>query len=137
MLYLGFIILKPKVMKQMKKMLLVLLMVAPLAFVSCDKEDDKDPILGEWVYDLKVTINEVTTTNYNTWIFEEDNTGTYDESVNGDPTYNTTFTWSKDGDAYMVDFADEEKEDISVSIDEILGTTILVDGNDTLLAEKK
>ncbi len=121
----------------MKKMLLVLLMVVPLAFVSCDKEDDKDPILGEWVYDLKVTINEVTTTNYNTWFFAEDNTGTYDESVNGEPTYNATFTWSKEGAAYMVDFVDEEKEDISVSIDEILGTTILVDGNGTLLAEKK
>ncbi|MFO7938705.1 MAG: hypothetical protein R6U66_03040, partial [Bacteroidales bacterium] len=108
-------------MKVLKNLVFVLLLLAPIAFVSCEDEDDNDPILGEWVFDMTIEINGITTTYLNTWMFGDDGTGTYEESTNGDATLSTTFTWIKQAGMYQVEYADQELADVAVEITELMG----------------
>ena len=124
-------------MKVFKNLLFVLLLVTPIIFVSCEEEDDKDPIHGEWVFDMTIEMNGTSITYLNTWMFGSDGTGTYEESTNGDATFSTTFTWTKQAGMYQVEYADEELADVSVEITELMGQQMLQDSEQTIIARKK
>lgn len=124
-------------MKVLKDLLFVLLLVAPIAFVSCEDEDDNDPILGEWIFDMTIEMNGTSIEYLNTWMFGNDGTGTYEESTNGDATFSTTFTWTKEGGMYQIEYADQELADVAVEITELMGQQMLQDSEQTIIARKK
>ena len=114
----------------MKKLILFFALAATVAFTSCSKdEDDFDAIVGTWLSDSSNTTNEAQ------WVFKTDLSGEYKEMTNDELVLETTFTWMKSEDSYIVEFADDEGTD-TYTIGKVLGNTTLMEG-DNILAIKE
>ncbi|MBT2160271.1 hypothetical protein [Zobellia barbeyronii] len=121
----------------MKKLFLFFALASTVAFTSCSKdEDDTDAIVGTWLMESSTTFDGQSTTTYeDKWVFKSDLSGDYSESYNGELDLETTFTWLKSEDSYIVEFSDDEGTD-TYTIGKVLGNTTLMEG-DNILAVKE
>ncbi|CAM4145835.1 hypothetical protein [Zobellia nedashkovskayae] len=117
----------------MKKLFLFFALASTVAFTSCSKdEDDTDVIIGTWISEASITPDGGSTTTYeDTWVFNSDLTGEYAETTNEEVDFETTFTWMKSEDSYIVIYADDEGTD-TFTVGELLGNTTLMEGENIL-----
>ena len=119
----------------MKKLILFFALASTVAFTSCSKdEDDTDVIIGTWLPDSSIALDGGSTTE-GQWVFKSDLSGEYKEMTNDEVDLETTFTWLKSEDSYIVEFADDEGTD-TYTIGKVLGNTTLMEG-DNILAVKE
>lgn len=115
----------------MKKLFLFFALASTVAFTSCSKDDDDtDVIIGTWISEASITPDGGSTTTYeDTWVFNTDLTGEYAETTNEEVDFETTFTWMKSEDSYIVIYADDEGTD-TFTISQQAGYTTLQDGEE-------
>ena len=101
-----------------------------VAFTNCSKDDDdSDPIVGTWVYSSSITPEGgETTTNEDVWVFEDDHTGEYQETTNGQTDAETSFIWTKTDEGYEVDYEGDVRIDETFTIGELSGNITLEKG---------
>ena len=119
----------------MNKLFLFFLLAGSLVLTSCSKDDDVDEIVGVWSSQSSISIEGVVTnTSRDEWVFEEDNTGQFTETNNGDIDESYSFTWSRSGDTYTT-VSDDDTE--TYTIGDLLGTSILLDSGEFIVATKE
>ncbi|MEM9142709.1 MAG: hypothetical protein AAGA86_06955 [Bacteroidota bacterium] len=124
----------------MQKTYLFLLISTMVVLVACsnDAESPVSGIEGIWVSESIVSINEgAEITNRDVWQFNEDYTGTYKESTDGDLNFTTTFTWSDENDTYAVNYSNAQMENATFTIGELLGKATLQDEEGFVVALKE
>ncbi|MBT9187015.1 MULTISPECIES: hypothetical protein [Zobellia] len=110
----------------MKKLFLFFALASTVAFTSCSKdEDDTDAIVGTWVSESSITVNESTTNYREEWVFRNDATGNYKDATNGDVLEESAFSWSKTEEGYLVNYALEDMSDETFTIGDLLGEKTL------------
>ncbi|PKB43198.1 lipocalin-like protein [Cellulophaga sp. RHA19] len=111
----------------MKKLILILFAI--VLTTSCSKDDDSSSIVGTWANDFSASFEgQEEQTSRDEWKFASDKMGTYKETSNGDLKFSTTFTWSKDGDKYYVEYLEGRSNDV-FKIVKLAGYTTLEDEN--------
>lgn len=111
----------------MKKPILFFALASMVAFTNCSKDnDDTDPIVGTWVSETSITPEGGETTTYaDVWVFEEDHTGAYTDTTNGEVNRESDFIWTKTDEGYEVDYEEEVRNNETFTIGELLGKTTL------------
>ena len=115
----------------MRKLVLFFALASTVVFTSCSKdEDDTDAIVGTWLSDSSITLDGASTMTYeDQWVFKSDLSGEYKEMTNDEVDFETTFTWMKSEDSYIVIYADDEGTD-TFTISQQAGYTTLQDGEE-------
>lgn len=90
----------------MKKFLSLMAICAIIFTANCSRiEQNNDPIIGIWSQaKTESTSNTAKTTIRKEWIFNDVYLGRYHEINGNEITLQTDFAWSKEGDAYTIEY---------------------------------
>lgn len=121
----------------MNKLLFSLIVCALVLFTGCSDDDDADGIVGTWEMETEITFGDITNKTVTAWKFSADNTGNYNQVVNSEEKEASTFSWTKDGEWYLVDYQNADMTGIKVKITSLAGYKMLEDKDEITIAMKK